>query len=63
MRARTIIGSCLALVAVLSAGSPALATTTGSTVPAACAVVNGPNGAAVQAGYAPNGPSDCTTLP
>jgi hypothetical protein len=34
-----------------------------ATVPAACVVDNGPNGAHLQVGYAPNGPTDCTTLP
>ena len=31
--------------------------------PAACIVVNGPSGFHLQVGYAPHGPSDCTTLP
>lgn len=34
-----------------------------ATVPAACVVVTGPNGAHLQVGYAPNGPADCTALP
>ena len=62
MRVRMVIGGCLALAAALGAGVPAMATTS-SSVPAACVVVNGPNGATVQAGVAPNGPGDCTTLP
>jgi hypothetical protein len=28
----------------------------------ACVVVNGPSGATVQVGYAPNGPQGCTQL-
>jgi tripartite-type tricarboxylate transporter receptor subunit TctC len=28
-------------------------------VPPECVVANGPGGATVQVGYAPNGPSDC----
>ena len=63
MRVRIIIGGGLALAATLSAGIPALAATSSSSVPPACVVVNGPSGVSVQAGYAPNGPSDCTTLP
>jgi len=58
MRVRMIIGGCL--VAATGAMVPALAA---GPVPPACVVVAGPNGLNVQAGYAPNGPADCTTLP
>lgn len=63
MRPRMIIGGFLGLAASLGAGIPALAAPSNSAVPPACVVVNGPNGLSVQAGYAPGGPSDCTTLP
>ncbi|MBV9041460.1 MAG: hypothetical protein JOZ68_10665 [Acidimicrobiia bacterium] len=34
-----------------------------ATVPAACIVVNGPNGAHLQVGYSPTGPAGCVALP
>lgn len=63
MRMRLII--CAAAVAVGAAAVPALAATSSPspTLPPACVVVNGPNGAHLQVGYAPGGPADCTTLP
>jgi len=63
VRVRMIIGGCLVFAVSLGAGIPAVAAMTSRSVPPACVVVNGPNGVSVQAGYAPNGPSDCTTLP
>ena len=62
MRARMIIGGVL-VAASLGATVSALAAPATGPVPAACVVVTGPNGATVQAGYAPNGPDDCTQLP
>ncbi|HEU5034407.1 MAG TPA: hypothetical protein VFT62_06575 [Mycobacteriales bacterium] len=66
MRTRMIIGGVL-VAATAGLAIPALASSptssTGSTVPPACVVVTGPNGATVQVGYAPNGPADCQQLP
>ncbi len=60
MRTRLIIAATLAVAA--AAGTvPALASST-SPVPPACVVANGPNGATLQVGYAPDGPSDCVVL-
>lgn len=63
MRKRILVacafaGSGLALVVPLAAGTSSKATS----VPAACVVVNGPNGATIQAGYAPTGPAGCTQI-
>jgi hypothetical protein len=63
MRARIVIGGSL-VVAKAALAVPALAASpSAGPVPAACVVVNGPSGLQVQAGYAPNGPGDCTVLP
>jgi hypothetical protein len=48
-----LAGASLALVSFSASAGP---------VPPACVVVNAAP-VHVQAGYAPNGPSDCTTLP
>ena len=61
MRVRTIFAGLVAL-ATLGLVAPTIASAAGP-VPPACVVVNGPNGLTVQAGYAPNGPADCQTLP
>ena len=47
--------------AFLPAG-PSTTGAAGTTVPATCVVVNGPNGLHVQAGYAPTGPDTCQQL-
>lgn len=60
MRIRLII--CGVTAAVAGATVPALAAPAPS-APPACVVVNGPSGAVLQVGYAPNGPADCTPLP
>ena len=57
----------LILIAVpllgLGAAGPALAAhSSAPPVPPACVVVNA-NGDTLQVGYAPDGPSDCTSLP
>lgn len=63
MRKRILIGCALA-GGGLAVAVPLAATTTtqAASVPAACVVINGPNGVTVQAGYAPTGPAGCTQL-
>jgi hypothetical protein len=61
VRVRTICAG-LAGLATLAVAAPTIASAA-TPVPPACVVVNGPNGLTVQAGYAPNGPADCQTLP
>jgi hypothetical protein len=63
MRTRMIIGGCLVMASLGAAVPATVAVHAAGPVPPACVVVNGPSGATVQAGYAPNGPGDCTTLP
>jgi len=61
VRVRTIYAGLVAL-ATLGLVAPAIASAAGP-VPPACVVVNGPSGLTVQAGYAPDGPAGCQTLP
>jgi hypothetical protein len=49
------VGGSLCLLIPGAGAKPHAATT----LPPACVVVNGPSGATIQIGYAPNGPSDC----
>lgn len=64
MRTRMIIGGVV-VAATAGLTLPALASPTKPAQPAAptCVVVNGPNGATLQLGYAPDGPAGCRTLP
>lgn len=60
MSRRLIVG-LVALGAVgIAVPASYAATAQSSPVPSACVVVNGPNGATVQVGYAPDGPAGCT---
>jgi hypothetical protein len=52
------IGAGLYLAMPGASAKPHAATT----VPAACVVVNGPNGLTIQVGYAPTGPAGCHQL-
>lgn len=63
MRKRILL-ACAIAGGSLAVAVP-LAATAGSeaaSIPAACVVIHGPNGATIQAGYAPTGPTGCTQV-